>query len=104
MGTGAAGRPEEGAEVEFSMRIVDGIVEKATFRAYGCPCTIAMASWMTERVTGLDAAAVECLDPHELAAEMGLPPAKLTRALVIEDAVKAALEDWRRRQQRISTI
>lgn len=98
IGIGLAGSIEDGAQVEFQMRFAGGTVEKATFRAYGCPCTIAMASWMTERVQGLSVQAVESLDPHELAAEIGLPPEKLTRALLVEDAVKMGLEDWRCRQ------
>ena len=98
LGIGIAGQISDGARVAFYMRFVDGKVEEASFRAYGCPCTIAMASRMTERVLGLSADAVGRLDPHEVAAEMALPPEKLAQALIVEDAVKAGLEDWRWRQ------
>jgi len=97
LGAGRAGDVRHGAQVEFHILVDEGLIREARFRAYGCPCTIAAAARTAELLEGLTVEAAEEFDPHELAAELELPADKLTRALVVEDAIRAALADWRSR-------
>lgn len=97
LGVGAAGGVRHGARVEFHIRVDEGVVQEARFRAYGCPCTIAAAARAAEKLQGLGVAAMGKFDPHELAAELGLPADKLTGVLLVEDALRASLADWRSR-------
>jgi nitrogen fixation NifU-like protein len=89
--TGEAGSEEQGTRVRFELRSFDGVVTGARFRAFGCPHTIAAASWLTEHLPGrpLDSAMpVPILDLGQL---LEVPTEKLGRLLVVEDALRAAL-------------
>lgn len=97
VGTGRAGDASHGAEVEFSILVDKGRIRAARFRAYGCPCTIAAAARTAEKLEGLTVEAAEHFDPHAMADELELPPDKLTRVLLVEDALRASLADWRNR-------
>lgn len=88
--TGVAGEKAHGARVEFDLRLRDGRVERARFRAYGCPHTIAAASWVAEQAEGRDLDEKGWLDPHDLADMLELPRHKLGVLLVVEDAFRDA--------------
>lgn len=88
--TGMAGEKAHGARVEFDFRLRDGRVERARFRAYGCPHTIAAASWVAEQAEGRDLEEQGWLDPHALADVLELPEYKLGVLLVVEDALRDA--------------
>lgn len=90
--TGAAGDEGDGTRVELDFRLRDGIVERARFRAYGCPHTIAAASWVAEAAEGKSLADTGWLDPLELAEMLDVPQHKLGVLLVVEDALRAAAD------------
>lgn len=83
---GESGAPEQGAWVVFEARIEGGLVADAAFRAWGCPHVIAAAALVAERLTGRPIGEAGAFDVHALAAELDLPPDKLGRLLVVQDA------------------
>ena len=93
---GEAGREALGTRVRFALRLVEGRVAAVRYRAYGCPHTLATCEWLARELEGRSVAgrALEALgvgNPLEWSERLGLPPAKLGRLLVIEDAFRAAL-------------
>ena len=93
---GEAGREELGTRVRFALRLVEGRIAAVRYRAYGCPHTLATCEWLARQLEGrafaggaLEAPGVG--SPLEWSERLGLPPAKLGRLLVIEDALQAAL-------------
>lgn len=90
-----AGAIEQGTRIELSLRVVGGMISETGFRAYGCPHTIAAASWLTENLKGAPVAAADEFDPHALAGVLSLPAEKLAVILVLEDALAGCLQQWR---------
>jgi NifU-like protein involved in Fe-S cluster formation len=84
---GEAQALERGAWVRLEVRLEDGIVADARFRAWGCPHLIAACALVTGRLVGQPATAAFRLDPAALARELEVPAAKLGRLLVLEDAL-----------------
>ncbi len=82
---GEAGSPEQGAWVAFEARVAEGVVIQAAFRAWGCPHVIAASALVAGRLAGRPLAAAG-FEVQALAAELDLPPAKLGRLLVVQDA------------------
>ena len=103
-GVGRAGTAADGAVVEISLEIEAGRVRAARFRAFGCPHTIAAASRLAERIEGRAVTALDAPCAAALAAELGVPAAKLGRLLVVEDALAAAVADFRDRQALPATL
>ena len=95
--SGRAGIRRTGSDVVFYLQIVAREIHDTRFEAYGCPHTIAVAEYMAERMIGrpVDQAMQETL--QQLADELGLPAEKLGRALIVEDAINAALAAWQKR-------
>ena len=89
--TGQAGSLRQGRAVALDLRLADGTVVEARFRAYGCPATIAAADLVCERSAGLPAAEAAALPVAGLEAELGLTPARRGCILVVQDALRAAL-------------
>ena len=85
--TGVAGDESLGTRVEFDFRLRQGVVEKGTFRAYGCPHAIAAASWVAEAAEGRRLSDTGWFDAHELAKVLAVPDYKLGVLLVVEDAL-----------------
>ncbi|MCZ6762974.1 MAG: iron-sulfur cluster assembly scaffold protein [Gammaproteobacteria bacterium] len=94
---GRAGKHRTGSDVVFYLQIIANQIHDARFEAYGCPHTIAAADYMAERMIGrpVDQAMQET--PQQLADELGLPAEKLGQALIVEDAINAAMEAWKKR-------
>ena len=88
---GSAGTPERGVWVEFSVRVAGGRVADARFRAYGCPHTIAAASWVAQQLVGQPVEQAGEIDPLELGDRLEAPAEKLGNLLVVEDALRACL-------------
>lgn len=89
---GRAGSRRTGSEVVFYLRIADGQITEARFEAFGCPHTIAAADYVAENITGQALAGLR-IDPHAIATTLGLPPEKLGQVLIVEDALRTALEN-----------
>jgi NifU-like protein involved in Fe-S cluster formation len=88
--TGAAGDESLGTRVEFDFRVRQGVVEKGTFRAYGCPHAIAAASWAAEAAEGRRLSNTGWFNALELAKMLAVPDYKLGVLLVVEDALRDA--------------
>ena len=98
VGTGMVGAPACGDVMKLQIKVEDGIITDARFKTYGCGSAIASSSLVTEWVKGktLDAAAE--IKNSEIAEELALPPVKIHCSILAEDAIKAAVNDYRNRQ------
>ena len=86
---GEAGREQRGTRVRFMLRLVGERLVEVRYRAYGCPYTLAACEWLAQQ---LEAGGREAIGgPAHWASRLEIPPAKLGRLLVVEDALKAAL-------------
>ncbi len=92
-GQGRAGKAADGTAIEFELKITDGIVKSARFSAYGCPHTLAVVQWLSEVLEGsrLENLTAGLGTPADWAAKFEVPPEKLGRLLIVEDALSAAL-------------
>ena len=98
VGTGMVGAPACGDVMKLQIKVNEqGVIEDARFKTYGCGSAIASSSLVTEWVKGktLDEAAV--IRNTEIAEELALPPVKIHCSILAEDAIKAAIEDYRRK-------
>ena len=89
-----AGEREQGVLVVLQARITGDCVAELRFRAFGCPHLLAAASWLTERLRGVDRHVVEAWDWREAATVLEVPPAKFGRLLVLQDAVRILARNW----------
>lgn len=100
VGTGMVGAPACGDVMKLQIRVnQDGVIEDARFKTYGCGSAIASSSLVTEWVKGkrLDEAAQ--IKNTQIAEELSLPPVKIHCSILAEDAIKAAVEDYRKKHQ-----
>ena len=98
VGTGMVGAPACGDVMKLQIKVNDqGIIEDAKFKTYGCGSAIASSSLVTEWVKGktLDQAAQ--IKNSDIAEELALPPVKIHCSILAEDAIKAAIEDYRKK-------
>jgi nitrogen fixation protein NifU and related proteins len=95
--SGQAGQRDHGAEFRLTARIERGAISEARFEAYGCPHCIAAGSLLTTRLVGMRREELERWSWREAAQVLQVPTAKRGRLLILEDAVRALAEDWRRR-------
>jgi nitrogen fixation NifU-like protein len=97
VGTGMVGAPACGDVMKLQIKVLDGIITDARFKTYGCGSAIASSSLVTEWVKGrtLDEAAT--IRNTEIAQELALPPVKIHCSILAEDAIKAAIADYRSR-------
>jgi len=91
---GRAGDREQGAAVEFALRIERDRVAEARFQAFGCPHLLAAASWVAEAARGLDRNQLAAWDWQEAARVLEVPPAKFGRLLTLQDAIRAVVRNW----------
>jgi NifU-like protein involved in Fe-S cluster formation len=87
---GRAGSKAAGLLVEFCLKVSDGRVNHAAFRAWGCPHGIAVASWLTEQLPGKSLDDAQSLDLEKIAGELDLPAEKWRCVLTAEDALRDA--------------
>jgi len=95
VGTGMVGAPACGDVMKLQIRVNDGVITDAKFKTYGCGSAIASSSLVTEWVKGrtLDEAAT--IKNSAIAEELALPPVKIHCSILAEDAIKAAIEDYK---------
>lgn len=98
MFTGLAGDRAAGTQIEFQARIPADTIDEITFRAFGCPHSIAACSLATELLTGQPAAALMKLAPRELAEALDVPVEKTGRLLVVQDALHQCFIAWDNRR------
>ena len=99
VGTGMVGAPACGDVMRLQIQINDdGIIEEAKFKTYGCGSAIASSSILTEWVKGKTLDDAARIKNSEIAEELALPPVKIHCSVLAEDAIKAAIEDIRKKQ------
>ena len=100
VGTGMVGAPACGDVMRLQIKVNDeGIIEDAKFKTYGCGSAIASSSLITEWVKGKSLDDALASKNSEIAEELELPPVKIHCSILAEDAVKAAVADYRKRQE-----
>jgi nitrogen fixation NifU-like protein len=100
VGTGLVGAPACGDVMKLQIRVSDaGVIEEARFKTFGCGSAIASSSLVTEWVKGKTVAEAMRIKNTEVARELDLPPVKVHCSVLAEDAIKAAVGDWQRKQQ-----
>jgi nitrogen fixation NifU-like protein len=97
IGTGMVGAPACGDVMKLQIKVEDGIITDARFKTYGCGSAIASSSLITEMVKGMSLNAARAIKNSEIAEELALPPVKIHCSILAEDAIKAAVDDYRNR-------
>ena len=101
VGTGLVGAPACGDVMKLQLLIGDdGVIQDAKFKTFGCGSAIASSSLVTEWVKGMNIDQAEQIKNSTIAEELNLPPVKIHCSVLAEDAIKAAIADYRKKQQR----
>ena len=99
VGTGMVGAPACGDVMRLQIKVnPEGIIEDAKFKTYGCGSAIASSSLVTEWVKGKTLDEAMQLSNEQIAEELALPPVKIHCSILAEDAIKAAIADYRQKQ------
>jgi len=98
VGTGLVGAPECGDVMKLQIKVNrDGVIEDAKFKTYGCGSAIASSSLVTEWVKGKTVDEASTIKNTQIAEELALPPVKIHCSILAEDAIKAAIADYRKK-------
>ena len=101
VGTGMVGAPACGDVMRLQIKVNDqGVIEDAKFKTYGCGSAIASSSLLTEWVKGQTLEQAFTIKNTQLAEELALPPVKIHCSVLAEDAIKAAVDDYKKKQPR----
>ena len=96
VGTGMVGAPACGDVMKLQIKVNDnGIIEDAVFKTYGCGSAIASSSLLTEWVKGKSLDEARAIKNTDIAEELALPPVKIHCSVLAEDAIHAAIEDYK---------
>jgi len=95
IGTGMVGAPACGDVMKLQIKVENGIIIDAKFKTYGCGSAIASSSLVTEWVKGKTLDAATSIKNSQIAEELALPPVKIHCSILAEDAIKAAVADYR---------
>jgi nitrogen fixation NifU-like protein len=99
VGTGLVGAPACGDVMKLQLKIDDnGIIQDAKFKTFGCGSAIASSSLVTEWVKGMNIDQAEQIKNSAIAEELNLPPVKIHCSVLAEDAIKAAIADYRKKR------
>ncbi|WP_340621087.1 Fe-S cluster assembly scaffold IscU [Xenorhabdus siamensis] len=100
VGSGMVGAPACGDVMRLQIKVNDdGIIEDARFKTYGCGSAIASSSLVTEWMKGKSLEQAEAIKNTEIADELELPPVKIHCSILAEDAIKAAIADYKSKRQ-----
>lgn len=103
VGTGMVGAPACGDVMRLQIKVGDdGLIEDAKFKTYGCGSAIASSSLLTEWVKGKTLDEAQAIKNTEIAEELALPPVKIHCSVLAEDAIKAAVRDYRDKNEEAS--
>ena len=104
VGTGMVGAPACGDVMKLQIKVENGVITDAKFKTYGCGSAIASSSLVTEWVKGKTLDQAGSIKNSEIAEELALPPVKIHCSILAEDAIKAAVEDYKKRNHEPRTI
>ncbi len=100
VGTGLVGAPECGDVMKLQIKVdEDGTIEDAKFKTFGCGSAIAASSLATDWIRGKSISEAETISNVEIVEELSLPPVKIHCSVLAEDAIKAAINDYKAKQQ-----
>jgi nitrogen fixation NifU-like protein len=102
VGTGMVGAPACGDVMKLQIKVEDGVITDARFKTYGCGSAIASSSLVTELVKGLTLDQAASIKNSQLAEELALPPVKIHCSILAEDAIKAAVADYRAKHDTVN--
>ena len=97
VGTGLVGAPACGDVMELQIEVKDDTITDACFKTFGCGSAIASSSLVTEMVKGKSLDSAVEIKNSDIAEELALPPVKIHCSVLAEDAIKAAIEDYKRK-------
>ena len=98
VGTGMVGAPACGDVMKLQIKVdANGVIEDAVFKTYGCGSAIASSSLLTEWVKGKTLDEAKAIKNTDIAAELALPPVKIHCSVLAEDAINAAIADYRKK-------
>lgn len=101
VGTGMVGAPACGDVMRLQIQVNDnGVIEEARFKTYGCGSAIASSSLVTEWLKGKTLDEAQAIKNIDIATELALPPVKVHCSVLVEDAIKAAIEDYRSKKSK----
>jgi nitrogen fixation protein NifU and related proteins len=100
VGTGVVGAPECGDVMKLQLKInPEGVIEDARFKTFGCGSAIASSSYVTELVKGKRIEEAMAIKNSAIVQELNLPPVKIHCSVLAEDAIKAAITDWKTKHE-----
>lgn len=102
IGTGIVGAPACGDVMKLQIKVVDGVITDARFKTYGCGSAIASSSLVTEWVKGRTLDQAQSISNSQIASELALPPVKIHCSILAEDAIKAAVKDYREKNDHVN--
>jgi nitrogen fixation NifU-like protein len=100
VGTGMVGAPACGDVMKLQIRVEDDIIRDACFKTYGCGSAIASSSLVTEWIKGKTLDEASTIKNSDIAEELALPPVKIHCSILAEDAVKAAIADYKTKERK----
>jgi nitrogen fixation NifU-like protein len=104
VGTGLVGAPACGDVMKLQLKIEDGIIQDAKFKTFGCGSAIASSSLVTEWVKGMSIDKAMEVSNSAIAEELNLPPVKIHCSVLAEDAIKAAIADYKAKRERTAPV
>ena len=97
VGTGLVGAPECGDVMRLQIEVIDGVIIDAKFKTFGCGSAIASSSLATEWLKGKSIDEAVTIDNMTIVEELNLPPVKIHCSVLAEDAIKSAINDYRKK-------
>ena len=97
VGTGLVGAPACGDVMRLEIRVKDGLIADAKFKTFGCGSAIASSSLATEMIKGMTLEQAAKISNTTIVEELNLPPVKIHCSVLAEDAIKAAIEDYKKK-------
>ena len=102
IGTGMVGAPACGDVMKLQIKVEDGIITDARFKTYGCGSAIASSSLVTEWIKGKTLDEASTITNSTIAEELALPPVKIHCSILAEDAIKAAINDYKGKYDKLN--
>src|SRR5215813_5775448 len=98
VGTGLVGAPACGDVMKLQIKVENGVIKDAKFKTFGCGSAIASSSLATEMIKGMSLDEAAQIKNTQIVEELNLPPVKIHCSVLAEDAIKAAIEDYKKKQ------
>ncbi len=99
IGTGLVGAPACGDVMRLQIKVENGVIKDAKFKTFGCGSAIASSSLATEMIKGMTLDQAATVTNTQIVEELNLPPVKIHCSVLAEDAIKAAIEDYKKRHR-----